>query len=137
MRGSPCREAAVGAVRRVWPGAVRTERSPEQLLRLADDLTRAVVEGRRAPVDALFREIESPPPTLHWAPDDDFLAGSSPLRFLNRFWHDHRAAADLPPSSSIDPFALGPALGILRPPAPAQGWNDLFSRLYGTVLAAD
>src|SRR3546814_2647752 len=94
MRGSPFREAAVGAVRRVWPGAFRTERSPEQLLRLAVDLTRAVVEGRRAPVDALFREIESPPPTLHWAPDDDFLAGSSPLRFLNRFWHDHRRSEE-------------------------------------------
>src|SRR3546814_6150489 len=83
--------------------------------------TRAFGEGRHAAVDSLFRVIEIPPPTLHWAPDDDFLAGSSPLRFLSRFWHDHRAAADLPPSSAIDPFALGPALGILMLLEPIDG----------------
>src|SRR5690606_31340466 len=56
-------------------------------------------------------------------------------RFLNRFWHEHRAAPDLPPSAAIDPFELGPALGILMLLEPVDGGNDFLYRLYGTVIA--
>lgn len=134
MRGFPFREAAIGAVRRVWPGAFRVERSPDQLMRLADDLTHAVIEGRSAPIDALFREIDSPVPVLRWAPDDAFL-GSPPLRFLNRFWREQGGPARLPPSTAIDPLALGPALGYLMLLEPIDGGADFLYRLYGTIVA--
>lgn len=134
MRGFPFRETAIGAVRRVWPGAFRIERSPEQLQQLADDLTQAVIAGRSGPIDTLFREIDSPPPVLRWAPDDASLA-HRPLRFLNRYWRDQRGDCCPPPSRIIDPLDLGPALGYLMLLEPLHGGTDFLYRLYGTVVA--
>jgi hypothetical protein len=104
------------------------------LLRLAEELTRAVIEGRSGPVDALFREIDSPAPVLRWAPDDAVLE-SPPLRFLNRFWRDRRGTSGLPPSATIDPLELGPALGYLMLLEPVDGGIDFLYRLYGSIIA--
>lgn len=134
MRGLPFRDAAIGAVRQVWPGAFRAERQPPDLEALTGELTRAVIEERGDPVDALFRDIDSPPPALRWVPEDDFLKPPA-LRFLNRFWRERRGTAELPPSSGIDAMALRPALGYLMLLEPVDGGTDFRYRLYGSIVA--
>lgn len=134
MRGFPFREAAIGAVRQVWPGAFRAEGNPPDLEALTEELARAVVEKRSEPVDRLFRDIDSPPPTLRWVPPDDFLEPEA-LRFLNRFWRERRGTAALPPSAAIDPLELRPALGHLMLLEPVDAGADFVYRLYGSIVA--
>lgn len=133
MRSSSPILGALGAVQYAWPGALRVERSADELRHAMLLATQELVDGRTGTVESLFAEMRSPAPRLRWTPDEASL-GEPRLRLLSRYWKSRLRGSELPLSSGIDPLDLVPALGYLMLLEPNADASDFRYRLYGSRI---
>lgn len=119
------------------PRSVPLETGPlsrHDLERLAETAAGELIAGDVGTIARLFKSIRSPVPGIRWEPAETDIARGE-LRFLLRLWSGRAERGSLPPSWSIDPIELRPALGYLMLLEPVDAGADFRYRLYGSLIA--
>jgi hypothetical protein len=129
------KQRAIAFARRIWPHASDSTLSDYEFGHLVGQTTDAIVNRRDEALRELFLRIDSPAPTIEWDPPAHLLDRHPELGFLQRFWDDRRCGAGLPPSETIEPMELAPALGYVMLLQPVDGGQDYLYRVYGTAIA--
>lgn len=129
------RETQLAKVRQAWPAAAGKVLPEAELEQLLADVTTCLISSSDEALRLLFDRIESPTPSIVWAPDADRLTGYPRLSYLLRYWSERRRGSALPLSSEIDAIDLAPALGYVMLMEPIADGDDFVYRVYGTLIA--
>ena len=82
------RSDALAAARETWPVAATQHLSEEELERLVDQATDAVIDSRKSGLQSLFDRLASPTPIVEWEPSPETLDPHPRLEFLQRYWSE-------------------------------------------------